>query len=351
MQYCRVLAVLLLCGTWAGCGTTKWTDTRRTATEQLLISDAMDRAVSRLDFRALAGKKVCLDDAPLKGVTDAAYLSSSLRQHLLASGCILKDKAPEADYLVEARAGAVGTDHHEVLFGVPAVNIPAVIPISGMPSSIPEIPLAKKTEQRAVAKIALFAYDRETGRPVWQSGVVPVESKAKDLWILGAGPFQRGTIYDGINFAGDRLKIPLVDLGKKHTDEADSVSVAQEAYFVEPPEEPIAHAERPAAKEVSSSPASTPTPDKPAQPSSEVIPAKHAAPAAAPPSETPSAKAPGAELPPLELPPEPPPIDPAATLDPAARLAPLEVPRIEFGVPGVSDRSVRTPGDVSRSGR
>ena len=340
MQYCRVLAVLLLCGTWAGCGTTKWTDTRRTATEQLLISDAMDRAVSRLDFRALAGKKVCLDDAPLKGVTDAAYLSSSLRQHLLASGCILRDKAPEADYLVEARAGAVGTDHHEVLFGVPAVNIPAVIPISGMPSSIPEIPLAKKTEQRAVAKIALFAYDRETGRPVWQSGVVSGESKAKDLWVLGAGPFQRGTIYDGINFAGDRLKIPLVNLGKKDKDEADPVSVADEAYFVEPEEEPIAEADRPAAKEVSS--ASTPAPDAPAQPSPKVIRTEHAAPVAGPPSETPPPEAPTPEAPPIEA---------ARAINPEGLLPPVEVPRLDFGVPGVSDRSVRTPGDVSRLGR
>ena len=122
MRYRRVLAVLLLCGTWAGCGTTKWTDTRRTATEQLLISDAMDRAVSRLDFRALAGKKVYLDDAPLKGVTDAGYLTSSLRQHLLASGCTLKDKAPEADYLVEARAGAVGTDSRVDFVGSGSVS-------------------------------------------------------------------------------------------------------------------------------------------------------------------------------------------------------------------------------------
>ena len=160
--------------------------------------------------------------------------------------------------------------------------------------------------------------------------MVPVESKAKDLWVLGAGPFQRGTIYDGIKFAGDRLKIPLVDLGKRDKDEADSVSVADEAYFVEPEEEPIAEADRPAAKEVSR--ASTPAPDVPAQPSSEVIRTGHAAPVAGSPSETP-------------------PIEAARAIDPEGLLPPVEIPRIEFSVPGVSDRSVRTPEDVSRSGR
>jgi hypothetical protein len=225
---------LLLFAFLAGCGTSKWTDTSRTATEQLLISDAMDRAVSRLDFRALAGKRVYLDNQAIKKAVDNEYLTSSIRQHMLASGCILKDENADADYIVELRAGAVGTDHHDVLYGVPSVNVPTLLPISGMPTTIPEIPLAKKTDQRAVVKIAVFAYNRETGRPVWQSGIVPAESQAKDFWFFGAGPFQRGTIYEGMSFAGDQFNIPLIDLEEKWGVEAEVVSVADEAYFVEP---------------------------------------------------------------------------------------------------------------------
>ena len=77
----RLLLTLLVCGASLGCGTSKWTDTRRSATEQLLISDAMDRAVSQLDFRALATKKVFLDAEPMKDASDSAYLESTLRQH------------------------------------------------------------------------------------------------------------------------------------------------------------------------------------------------------------------------------------------------------------------------------
>ncbi|HID78628.1 MAG TPA: hypothetical protein EYP56_21880 [Planctomycetaceae bacterium] len=231
MRYCRLL-VVLICAAWAGCGTSKWTDTKRSATEQLLISDSMDRAVSRLNFRALAGKTVYLDATPLKGYTDTSYLISLLRQHMLASGCLLRDTKAAAEYVVEARVGAVGTDRHEVMFGIPAVNIPSVIPVTGIPSRIPEMPLVKKTDCRAVTKLAVFAYNQKTGQPVWQSGTVPVESTAKDIWVLGAGPFQRGTIYEGTNFAGDEIniKIPLIDLNKK---ERDRVAVCDEAYFVE----------------------------------------------------------------------------------------------------------------------
>jgi len=55
-KYPWLLAALLVSVAACGCGTSKWTDTSRTAMEQLLISDTMDRAVSQMDLRALAGK-------------------------------------------------------------------------------------------------------------------------------------------------------------------------------------------------------------------------------------------------------------------------------------------------------
>lgn len=231
----------LLCA--AGCGTTRWTDTQRTATEQLLLSDAIDRSVAQLDVRVLAGKDIYFDPAFLENVADKQYLTSTLRQHLLAQGCLLREKREEATYVVEARAGAVGTNRDEMLFGVPQVNLPtfAAGPVA-MPSSIPEIGLMKNTQQAGIAKVALFAYNRKTGKPVWQSGVQPIRSTARATWVLGAGPFQRGTIHNGTDFAGGQLHVPLVTEEAKVSDEgtdetsADSRSVLDvtaEAVFPE----------------------------------------------------------------------------------------------------------------------
>jgi len=234
-NHCCLFAALLL-GSLLGCGTTRWSDSARTATEQLLLSDALDRAVSRLDFRAMAGRTVFLETSPLKGIVDSEYLISSVRQHALASGCILRTKAEEADYVLEIRAGAVGTDRHDLLFGIPATTLPGSTLIgTGTTTQVPEIPFIKRTDQQAVAKIAVFAYNRQTGRPVWQSGIVPVESSAKALWVLGSGPFRRGKIYDGTRFAGDKLSIPMIKPGQGDT-RADlgEVSVTAEAYFAEP---------------------------------------------------------------------------------------------------------------------
>jgi len=298
----RLPVMLAMILTLVGCGTTKWTDTSRSATEQLLISDAMDRAVSGLDFRALAGKEVWLETKPLQEATDSAYLISTLRQHMLASGCIFKEKEADAKYVVEVRSGAVGTDHHELVYGVPRVDIPAVIPVSGVgvPSNIPEINLVTRTNQRAVVKLAVFAYNRETGRPVWQSGIAPVESTAKAIWIFGAGPFQRGSIYKGTAFAGDKLNIPLVDLGEPDG-EAASVSVADEAYFIEEGEdlakdEPPASGDGPNHAEPSKN-------AKSKEPSSPVIQAGHTQPGDSnSPGEAPAAKGPPAEASPAEPP-------------------------------------------------
>ena len=117
------------CSLLSGCGTTRSTDTNRTATEQLLISDAIDRAVQSIQLQTLAGQTVYLDDSRLGEVVDRNYLVSTLRQHLLASGCQLRAERDQADFIVEARAGAIGTDRNDLLFGVPSMNVPQIMPV------------------------------------------------------------------------------------------------------------------------------------------------------------------------------------------------------------------------------
>jgi uncharacterized protein DUF6655 len=224
-----VIAAVLTAVTLAGCGTTRSTDTNRTATEQLLVSDAIDRAVQSMNLQTLAGQTVFLDDTKLTDVVDRNYLISTLRQYLLANNCQLRDKKEDADFIVEARAGAVGTDRNDMLFGLPSMNVPQIPLVQPVPAVIPEIPIAKRKDQRGVAKIAVFAYHRQSGMPVWQSGLVHEESSANDVWILGAGPFQRGTIFQGTEFAGNAIKndqskekdgsrrLPPVDLVHQNT--------------------------------------------------------------------------------------------------------------------------------------
>lgn len=219
-----------------GCGTTRMSDTLRTGTEQVLISTAIDRSINDMDFSLLEGKDVYFDPQYLKGASDEGYIVSSIRQKLLAAGVYLKSNREQATYVVEARAGAVGTNRQDVLLGVPQVNLPSSAVMTGVPSVIPEIPLAKSTHQRGVAKLAAFAYNQVTGQAVWQSGTYPITADSRDTWVLGTGPFQRGTIYDGTNFAGQRVMWPAGRGSKVESrPPAPGLSVTASSMFGETP--------------------------------------------------------------------------------------------------------------------
>lgn len=207
VRWDAALAAVLAVSCLAGCGTTQ----SRSATEQLLTSDAVDRSIARIDFRSLSGQKVFLDVEYLKnvkgiGTVNSEYVISSLRQQLLAAGCLLQESKPLADFVVEARVGALGLDGHEVIYGIPANNglnlASNLVPAAPTLPTIPELALAKKNDQMAAAKIGVFAYHRVTREVVWQSGISESLSASRDNWVMGAGPFQTGTIYKEPRFAG-----------------------------------------------------------------------------------------------------------------------------------------------------
>lgn len=194
----------------SGCGTTK----EQLATQQLLLSDAVDRSVSTIDFRPLSGAKVYLDTAYLKTAkTDAIvnpdYVTSSLRQQIMAAGCLLQETDKEADIIIEARIGTLGSDDHRVTFGIPENNAlgSAATLVPGAPQvpQIPEIAVARRDSRESAAKIAAFAYDRVSREAIWQSGISQSRSTARDTWVLGVGPFQAGSIRGGTRLMGNRL--------------------------------------------------------------------------------------------------------------------------------------------------
>lgn len=196
---------LALSSTLAGCGTVKTTNTARTGTEQLLLTDAWDAALSRIDFRPLTGVPVFLETQHITAV-DQGWVISSLKQAMLQQGVLLRTKSEQAQWIVEARVGAYGTDQYDLLVGIPQTTIPMTI--TGLPAgTIPEMSLAKRTDQHGVVKMALFAYDRASGQLVWTSGTSQSKSNAKDVYVGGVGPIQSGTIRKSTEFGGMRIPV------------------------------------------------------------------------------------------------------------------------------------------------
>ncbi len=197
---------LFLMADLPGCGTVKTTGTARTGTEQLLLTNAWDSALAKVDFRPLAGVPVYLDATNVTAV-DQGWVVSSLHQAMLTQGVLLRTKPEQAQWIVEARVGAYGTDAYNFLVGLPQTSVPPTLP--GVPAgTIPEMSLLKKSHQEGIAKLALFAYDRASGQVVWTSGTSMATSSAKDLYVGGVGPIQGGTIRGGTKFIGTKIPMP-----------------------------------------------------------------------------------------------------------------------------------------------
>lgn len=209
-----VAACLSVC--LSGCGSTM----ERTATEQLVLSDAVDRAVDSIDFSPLSGLNCWLDTENIKpaarptSFVNDGYIVSSLRNQLIAAGCNLVEDRDDAEVVVEARVGTLGSDHHEITYGFPSNNMlaqaAAFVPTAPPVPPMPDIAFAQKDDQTGATKIGVFAYDAKTGSAIWQSGIATAQSSGRDTWFLGIGPFQSGTIYEKPRLVGRRVRMPLI---------------------------------------------------------------------------------------------------------------------------------------------
>lgn len=155
----KSLVMITLFLTLSGCVTERQTDTARTATEELLISSAADRAAEEISQKMPSGSKVFLEAGNFDAL-DGKYAVGTIRDTLLRHGNPLVDKKDGADIVVEIRSGALAIDNHETLVGIPSYNVP--IPLAGA-LSLPKIALYDVVTQEGVAKFAATGTDAKTG--------------------------------------------------------------------------------------------------------------------------------------------------------------------------------------------
>jgi hypothetical protein len=158
---CRAVLIAALFAV-AGCSTARESEPGRTATEQLLFSVAVERAVDQLALDVPADTKVFVDPAYIEG-TDSKYLLGTIRSRVLQRGAALVDSKAQADLVLEPRVGAISIDRGEMLVGTPQFNFP--IPLAG-DVPFPQLALYKSDTQQGVIKVAAMSYDSKTGKLV-----------------------------------------------------------------------------------------------------------------------------------------------------------------------------------------
>lgn len=160
MKTWPLLALTLLT---AACASTSETNPARTATEQLLIARAADRAVEGLTLPIPAGSRIYVDDAFFRA-ENAPYAISAIRAALSDAGYALAQSKAESDAVFELRAGALSLEQMRRVFGLPEMRVP--INDSFNVVSIPELSVYSRRDRVGVAEFSGFLYEPKTGAPL-----------------------------------------------------------------------------------------------------------------------------------------------------------------------------------------
>jgi len=164
----------------------KESDTARTGLEQLLISNAVDQSLAKVDFRPVQGAKVFLK-TDLLDCVDKNYISLSMRSKLLENHATLVDKAEEADIIMEIASGGVGTDRTEMVVGTPEIPL-------GIMGSVPKVNFYERKKAMGTAKLAIIATDAKSKQPIINSGFSLARSDHQHWSMMGSGPVLSGSV-------------------------------------------------------------------------------------------------------------------------------------------------------------
>ncbi len=174
----------------AGCASGKSSNTARTGMEQLLISNAVDQSLDKVNFTPFAGRKVFVDEKYLECV-DKNYVAASLRHRLLRAGAALVPTADAADVVIEPRSGGVGTDTKDVFVGIPEITLPGML-------TLPEIRLLTRSSQTGTAKIGIVAIDQSTNTALGDGGYSLARADDNNWFVFGMGPYQNGSVKEEV---------------------------------------------------------------------------------------------------------------------------------------------------------
>jgi len=188
MNVCRFSPLLVSsCLLWmVGCASTATSNTARTAKEQMLLSNAVDQSLDKVDFTPLYQQKVFVDEKYLECI-DKPYVVGSIRHRVMRAGGHLVDKAEDSELVMELRSGGVGTDTTEAYLGTPEIALPGML-------TIPEIRLTERKTQFGYSKIGMVLYDSATKKSLGDGGMAMARSDDNNWYVFGIGPFQNGTL-------------------------------------------------------------------------------------------------------------------------------------------------------------
>jgi hypothetical protein len=146
------------------------TDSARSATEQLLIAEAAERAAASVELPPVAERRVALEVVGLgpgkEFYQDLPYVQAALQHRLLEEGATIVEPG-DADLVMTARVAALGTVARQFTLGFPQLGVG----------------LYQNSKQHGYAKLRVVTRDGE-GAFVAESEPVMVSSRHDFLEVM-----------------------------------------------------------------------------------------------------------------------------------------------------------------------
>lgn len=186
-----VLAAMVLMA--LGCSSFRETLPGRSATEQVLISTAADRAVEEMPTGWVEGRAVFVNTSNLESY-DKTYLVQRLRDAVLDGGGALAENAEGADVVLEVASGGLSVDTSSFLIGIPSTAIP--VPFADVGLEVPELALFKRTSYVGKAKLLVNAVDSGQKTQIAEVPLLFGRAYRRFWWFVFIGPIDTSDIPD-----------------------------------------------------------------------------------------------------------------------------------------------------------
>jgi len=153
--------------------------------EQLLATRSLERAVSELDLRQFAGRRVWTDmnilakDNKQGGfLAESGYVNSFLTAELEKAGAKVAVTKDEADLYLKIFLSVLGIDSAQWLLGLPSMPVPP----TGM--TLPEIALLKSSRSSGYGEIKIYAFDSRTGELMGKEALIGTGKANYDRYVV-----------------------------------------------------------------------------------------------------------------------------------------------------------------------
>ncbi|HEX5067090.1 MAG TPA: hypothetical protein VFY49_13305 [Myxococcota bacterium] len=173
------IGILLMFGALGmGCAFGARTELPRSASQQLLATQAVVRALDQFDFPDLHGKKVMVHVGAPGDAVDAEFLRTAVQIELFEEAARVVATPEDADLVLGVLVGSMGLDIRGRFFGIEGTEG------GWVPFTIPELALYKRTRTRGFARAEFALVDPRSGELIERSHAVEGNTQGVSTTLL-----------------------------------------------------------------------------------------------------------------------------------------------------------------------